>query len=222
MSTITETKITTEKITTDDLSNDTIVEKTETTEKVENPSKSGLRTKVFSLLLLALLIVPAILISPVRDNSAVLGVSENLEMQPQIGGQIINNPAPNSQKPKSAENFDLNNLFATDSAKAKTAKIGEIGSGAQEIRNVDKDEAKSITGKVIWDENARTGIATDKFPLGSSIKVNYNKKDVFLVVGDTRVLASDTVLVVNREAFVKLGGNPDKENKITVTVSLDN
>jgi len=217
MSTITETKTTVEKITTDDSKKDLI----ETTEKVENPPKSGLRTKVFSLLLLALLIVPAILISPVRDNSAVLGVSENLEMQPQIGGQIVNNSNQEALKPKPAENFDLNNLFTPES-KAKTAKIGEIGSGAQEIRNVDKDEAKSITGKVIWDENARTGIATDKFPLGSSIKVNYNKKDVFLVVGDTRVLASDTVLVVNREAFVKLGGNPDKENKITVTVSLDN
>lgn len=187
--------------------------------------KTGLRTKIFSLLLLALLIVPAILINPARDNSAVLGVSENLE-SPVMNQKSVDNFNPINQNPKftdqkTNDNFTLDGLF-NSGEKAKVAKIGQIGSGAQEIKTVDKDESKSITGKVIWDENVRTGIATDKFPLGSSVKVNYNKKDSFLVVGDTRVLASDTVLVVNRDVFVKLGGNPNKENKVTVTVSLDN
>jgi hypothetical protein len=188
--------------------------------------KTGLRTKIFSLLLLALLIVPAILINPVKDNSAVLGVSENLESPAMLNQKSVENFNSINQNQKltdqkTNDNFTLDGLFNTGE-KAKVAKIGQIGSGAQEIKTVDKDESKSITGKVIWDENVRTGIATDKFPLGSSVKVNYNKKDSFLVVGDTRVLASDTVLVVNRDTFIKLGGNPDKENKVTVTISLDN
>lgn len=204
-----------------------IITETKTVEKnSENTTpKTGLRTKIFSLLLLALLIVPAILINPIKDNSAVLGVSENLESSPKINEQTVENFDQKTKNQKLTEktnnNFNLDGLF-NSGEKAKVAKIGQIGSGAQEIKTVDKDESKSITGKVIWDENVRTGIATDKFPLGSSVKVNYNKKDSFLVVGDTRVLASDTVLVVNRDVFVKLGGNPDKENKVTVTVSLDN
>ncbi len=205
---ITETKIITEESKTSD----------------NTAPKTGLNTKIFSLLLLALLIVPAILINPIKDNSAVLGVSENLESPTMLNQKNIENFSPNNQKlaeQKSNDNFNLEGLFNTGE-KPKVAKIGQIGSGAQEIKTVDKDESKSITGKVILDQNVRTEIATDKFPLGSSVKVNYNKKDSFLVVGDTRVLASDTVLVVNRDAFIKLGGNPDKENKITVTVSLDN
>lgn len=206
---ITETKITT-------------IEENKTSD--HTTQKTGLNTKIFSLLLLALLIVPAILINPIKDNSAVLGVSENLESSAMLNQKNVENFSPNNQKSteqKSNDNFNLEGLFNTGE-KPKVAKIGQIGSGAQEIKTVDKDESKSITGKVIWDKNVRTGIATDKFPLGSSVKVNYNKKDSFLVVGDTRVLASDTVLVVNRDTFIKLGGNPDEENKITVTVSLDN
>lgn len=178
------------------------------------------RTKIFSLFLLALLIIPAILVSPVRQNANVLGVSENIN-EIESNFVVPKNNEIESKATSNSDNFDLGNFFGPDNTKAKTSKIGQIGSGAQEVRAIDKDETKAISGKVIWDENARSAISTDKFPLGSSIKVNYNQKDVYLVVGDTRVLSSDTVLVVNRETFVKLGGNPEKENKINVNISLD-
>lgn len=182
--------------------------------------KKVFRTKIFSLFLLALLIIPAILVSPVRQNATVLGVSENIN-ESESSFVVPKNREIESKATSSSDNFDLGNFFGPDNTKAKTSKIGQIGSGAQEVRAIDKDETKAISGKVIWDENARSAVSTDKFPLGSSIKVNYNQKDIYLVVGDTRVLSSDTVLVVNRETFVKLGGNPEKENKINVNISLD-
>ena len=182
--------------------------------------KKVFRTKIFSLFLLALLIIPAILVSPVRQNANVLGVSENIN-EIESNFVVPKNNEIESKATSNSDNFDLGNFFGPDNTKAKTSKIGQIGSGAQEVRAIDKDETKAISGKVIWDENARSAISTDKFPLGSSIKVNYNQKDVYLVVGDTRVLSSDTILVVNRETFVKLGGNPEKENKINVNISLD-
>ncbi len=183
--------------------------------------KKVFHTKLFSLFLLALLIIPAVLVSPVRQNASVLGVSENINDNSEVNSVVPKNEKPEANTAKEPSNFDLGNFFGPDNTKVKTSKIGQIGSGAQEIRAIEKNEVKAISGKVIWDENARSAISTDKFPLGSSIKVNYNKKDIYLVVGDTRVLSSDTVLVVNRETFVKLGGNPEKENKINVNISLD-
>jgi hypothetical protein len=209
---------------------------TETTHKNTNPENSKsleskitnqangqkvFRTKIFSLFLLALLIIPAVLVSPSRQNATVLGVSENVENAAIIPTGQIAESSPSQTSQAESGDFDITKLFEPEKEVSKIAKIGQIGSGAQEVQTLEKSEAKVLSGRVIWDENARSAIATDKFPLGSSIKVSYESKDVYLVVGDARVLSSDTVLVVNRDTFIKIGGDPTKENKINVQISLD-
>ncbi len=209
---------------------------TETTHKNTNPENSKsleskitnqangqkvFRTKIFSLFLLALLIIPAVLVSPSRQNATVLGVSENVENAAIIPTGQIAESSPSQTSQTESGDFDITKLFEPEKEVPKIAKIGQIGSGAQEVQTLEKSEAKVLSGRVIWDENARSAIATDKFPLGSSIKVSYESKDVYLVVGDARVLSSDTVLVVNRDTFIKIGGDPTKENKINVQISLD-
>lgn len=159
----------------------------------------GVKTKVFSLIVLVLLALP-IFIGPQKNAGQVLGTSENQS-------SVYSSPEKNSP------NFDLIN----SSPQLKQSKIGEIGSGASEVvsKNVVVG-AKIYKGRVIWEDNAKGKVVSDKFPKGSGIQVKYNQNTVPLVVEDSRILSSDTVLVVNKETFIKLGGNPETASFIEV------
>jgi hypothetical protein len=103
-------------------------------------------------------------------------------------------------------------------------KIGQIGGGTLEdtrISGKDSTKPKTLQGKAIWDENAKSAVSTDKFNLGTSIKVTTPSSSMGLVVGDVRVLSLDTLLVLNKETYTKLGGNPASDKSIDVTVTLD-
>lgn len=102
-------------------------------------------------------------------------------------------------------------------------RIGEIGSGALDVRTTDlsSNSDKVFSGKAEWDENTRSQVTSDKFPLGRTVKVTAGDKTLNLVVGDVRVLPTDTLLVLNQKTFEQLGGDPKTQKNIEVTVSLD-
>lgn len=113
----------------------------------------------------------------------------------------------------------IENKQTSSTPAAQTTQIGEIGSGAFETKATNTDNTGKIyTGKAIWDVNATSQVSTDKFNLGQSIKVTNGTISQNLVVGDVRVLASDTLLVLNKDTFQKLGGDPQKDTSIDVTV----
>jgi len=150
----------------------------------------SVKTKIISLALLGLLILPALLFTP-RPTGNVLGVSEK-------------NEQPFSQV-------------------SEKTKIGEIGSGAIDIRTVEREENKGKIhkGKAVWDANAKSKVSTDKFSLGTGIKVTGKSKDLNLVVGDVRVLSAETLIVVDKTTFTDLGGNPDTDENVDITISVD-
>ena len=151
----------------------------------------SLKTKILSLILLGLLVLP-VLIGP-RSGGSVLGVVEN----------------------KSNQQESVKSTGQT--------QIGEIGSGAFETKAVDTTgtKGKIFTGKAIWDGATKSQVTTDKFSLGKSIKVSNGDTSLNLVVGDVRVLGTDTILVLNKDTFEKLGGDTQKEDTIEVSVIAD-
>lgn len=173
----------------------------------------SLKTKLFSLVIVGLLILP-ILISPSKTGQ-VLGVND--QATGSVGGDTSSSEQNNNQKTADS------GTTQTNSEILKQAKVGEIASGVRDVKNEDNSTAPvpaSLTGKIIWDENVKTPVSTDKFGLGSSIKVVNGDKTLKLVVSNTRILSTDTILVLDKKTFLALGGDLEK-GELTAEVSVD-
>jgi len=146
------------------------------------------KSKIFSLFLLGGLLLPVLFIAPQSNQGQVLGESDR------SGENSSKNPA-------------------------------EIGSGVRETRQIEsvssdsaQNSIQKISGTVIWDENQVVNVSTNKFGLGKSIQVETVDGKFDLVVNSIRPeLAEQTVMVVNKETFIKLGGNPEVDPNLTVT-----
>jgi hypothetical protein len=177
------------------------------------------KTKLFSLVIVCLLILP-VLINPQRSGK-VLGTNER-------GGQIGGSVSPSVEQaadkntPTSNTNLTVSEVKNINTEIPKQSRIGEIGSGIRDVRTVEtpKNQGQIITGKAIWDENAKSSVSTDKFSLGSGIKVTFNDKTLSLVVGNSRILSSDTILVLDKKTFQELGGDLER-GEIQVSVVQD-
>jgi hypothetical protein len=167
----------------------------------------SLKTRLFSLIIVGLLLLP-IFIGPQR-NGQVLGTREDT--------QVSQTPATEKNTDKGT-NIDLP-TETVDSL--RQVKVGEIASGIRDVRDTQEVAPQVLKGKAIWDANARSSVVTDKFSLGTGIKVKRGGKTLDLVVGGTRVLAVDTILVLDKKSFIELGGDPEKDNQIEVEVTLD-
>jgi len=166
----------------------------------------GVKTKIFSLIVLVLLALPVIL-GPQRSGGQVLGTSENKESGTSL--PTINIPNPLSTSSKDSQPV------------AKPAKLGEIGSGAREIVSIDTtSQPKTLKGNVVWEDKIKSKVISDKFPKGSGIIVNNSGKNTALVVEDSRILSADTILVVDKDTFIKIGGNP--ETSLTIEIEVSN
>jgi hypothetical protein len=166
----------------------------------------GAKTKIFSLIVLVLLALPVIL-GTQRSGGQVLGTSENNENGTSFPNINIPNP--------------LSGGASEAKPQAKPSKLGEIGSGAREIVTADTTSSpKTLKGNVVWEDKIKSKVISDKFPKGAGIIVNYDGKSIPLVVDDSRILSSDTVLVVDKDTFIKIGGNP--ETSLTIEIEATN
>jgi len=143
------------------------------------------KSKLFSLLLIGLLLAPVLFIAPQSNQGEVLGESD-------VAGEI------------------------------SPSLPAEIGSGVREVRE-DSDSAESLTqktisGTIIWDENQAVDVATNKFSLGKSIQLETPSGTYDLVINAIRPeLADETLMIVNRETFIRLGGDPDTDPNLPGT-----
>jgi hypothetical protein len=159
------------------------------------------KTKIFSLLVLILLFLP-IVINPQRSGQ-VLGTSETEEQS-------------------SFFNFQQNNQEAVVPAQSEIAsRTGGIASGVRTTPNdspIDTNEV--FVGKAIVNMNTSLVATSDKFPLGTSVKVRSGDIDINIVIQGRSVLSGDTLLVLNQETFEKLGGNPS-EGSVDIQVTIN-
>lgn len=83
-------------------------------------------------------------------------------------------------------------------------------------RSAQKEQ--SVEGKIIWRESLPYSVGTDKFDFGTGIEVNIDNQRIDLTVDSTPLLTTETVLIVDRVTFQKLGGDPQKQTTLSAVV----
>jgi hypothetical protein len=189
------------------------------------------KTKIFSLAILAVLIVPIFLNPPKNGN--VLGVSE---VRQNSNTQTVSDNLSNTQS-IIGSGFSFGNLFNTntptqgevapettpqDTASDVQYKLKDISSGIRDTKKrTDQLLKKELRGKIVWDANISSPVSSDKYPLGTGITVSYNNKATNLVVSNVAILAPDTLLKVDQKTFTQLGGDLEKEQDLQVTITVE-
>jgi len=108
----------------------------------------------------------------------------------------------------------------TISIGTNSSTLQDISSGVRDVIN-QKKETKTLSGKALWDSKQKVQVSTNKFESGSLIEIKYNDKaQTFLVEAKRNDLAEETVVILNTEAFLLLGVDPELQNIIDVEVSL--
>jgi hypothetical protein len=175
----------------------------------------NVKTKLFSLIILAVLVLP-VFINPPKSGS-VLGVLEKkgsvVEAQPEtqqtnnssLGSILLNQQ---SEAPASGQE------------KIPTKVVKDISSGIRDIKKK-ITPPKEYRGKIVWDANAKYPAISDKFGLGTGVKVVNGATVANVVVGDVRVLSPDTLMIVDNKTFTQLGGNLEKDLSIDVVAIVE-
>jgi hypothetical protein len=175
----------------------------------------NIKTKLFSLIILAILVLPVFINPPKSGN--VLGVSETKNATPEQSTTQTNQPPVSlgsllSKPQETPQNQpqDSNALY----------KLKDISSGIRDTKKKNSNQ-REMTGKIIWDANAKSSAISDKFSLGSGIRLTYGTNVVNVVVGEVRVLSPDTIMIVDQKTFAQLGGNLEKDISIDVTAIVE-
>ena len=77
---------------------------------------------------------------------------------------------------------------------------------------------EALSGKVIWQDGVNYTVKSDKFIIKSSLVIQAGGKDQVLTVDNSGLLPANALLAVNRDTFIKLGGNPDTQESIDAIV----
>lgn len=154
------------------------------------------KTKVFSLIIGILLILP-ILFSQQRSTGNVLGVNESSTNTNSSIGSFLGSISQRS--PQTQE----------DITPKESQIIKSVGSGVRIKSDTIKETTTPYFGKAILNSNSTVQAASDKFPIGTTIKVTANSQSIDVVIQDKAILTADTLLVLNKDTFKKLGGNEE-------------
>ncbi len=176
----------------------------------------NIKTKLFSLIILAILVLP-VFINPPKSGS-VLGVNETKNTtETQETNQT--NPAPVNLG--SLLSQPTSSTIQTQSENSNSLyKLKDISSGIRDTKKKNNTQ-KTMNGKIVWDASAQSSAISDKFSLGSGVKLTYGSNTVDIVVGEIRVLAPDTIMIVDQKTFTKLGGNLEKDVSIDVSAIVE-
>lgn len=134
-------------------------------------------------------------------------------------------PVVNQEEQKSF--WERVNIFKRDAqdevAARSNARIKDISSGIRDINNTqiqttDNDVPKQKIGKIKWEAGTTTNVVSGTYPVGSGVRINYNNSSTELVVNTSRILSPGTLLVVDPQTFIALGGDPEKESVISAEI----
>ncbi len=174
------------------------------------------KTKILSLVIFGLLILPAIFV-PVQTGN-VLGVNEVIEEDSQEGeGEISALGAIEKEEDELSSEPSL-----------KTNQVSSIGSGVRDVADEEEVASKSeneknvYSGLAKYDPKQRVSLSTNKFSLGQSLKIITYEKEHSLVVNQIRQdLEDGVVIIVNKDTFVDLGGDLNGEGLVEVEIYID-
>lgn len=100
---------------------------------------------------------------------------------------------------------------------------GKIGQGVMENKLKSNTQTASIKGFAILDKKAKSSVTAKNLSLASEVQVQHGDKKYDLIVSNVDDgLADDVVLAVDETVFKNLGGNPDTQDKILVSIEKSN
>jgi hypothetical protein len=175
----------------------------------------NVKTKLFSLIILGILVLPVFINPP--KSGAVLGVLEKKDSVVESQQQEVQNNT--SSLGSILLNQETENV-AAQQEKIPNKAVKDISSGIRDIKKK-ISTPKEYRGKIVWDANAKYPAISDKFGLGTGVKVLNGGTSANVVVGDVRVLSPDTLMVVDNKTFTQLGGNPEKDLSIDVVAIVE-
>jgi hypothetical protein len=175
----------------------------------------NVKTKLFSLIILGILVLPVFINPP--KSGAVLGVLEKKDSVVESQQQEVQNNT--SSLGSILLNQETENV-AAQQEKIPNKAVKDISSGIRDIKKK-ISTPKEYRGKIVWDANAKYPAISDKFGLGTGVKVVNGGTSANVVVGDVRVLSPDTLMVVDNKTFTQLGGNPEKDLSIDVVAIVE-
>jgi hypothetical protein len=187
----------------------------------------NVKTRLFSIILLGILIIPVFFNPP--KSGKVLGVSEKsqpeVEAKPAATNSSFNlgsvfNSANNTDQ-KSVAVASTKEVEPLEPIQSSEYKLKDISSGIRDKKKKSSNAVKELAGKVIWDANITNSVTSDKFGLGSGVRVKYGNKETSLVIANTRILAPDVLLLVDSKTFVQLGGDLEKQSSVDVIINID-
>jgi hypothetical protein len=186
------------------------------------------RTRLLSAFLILIILIPAFLVPPKEKNLVKTAeqTANNLPNFPSFTLPSFNaqdlipkTPLINIEMPRGdyAQNLQpKNSPFLSgvldqriDSIIPDTDKVKDILKIAKKVR---------YEGKVSWGENLKSSLYADKFNASSSVKITHDNKSFIKNVDEKIIMSDDNLLLVSKDVFIEIGGDPKTQKSINVVV----
>jgi hypothetical protein len=185
------------------------------------------KTKLLSLLILVIILIPAIFVPPKDKN--YLQVAE--ESTKNLTGFEIPRELPSFDSnliPK-LPSIDINvpsDTFIQEQMTPKPSPLAEsIATGNQILTDIErvKDSLKMANkvkyeGKITWADNLKKEVYADKFNINSSVKITRGDKSYIKNIEEKSIMSDDNLLLVSRAVFVEIGGDPATQKSIIAVI----
>lgn len=77
----------------------------------------------------------------------------------------------------------------------------------------------TFQAKIEWQPLVPQTIFSDKVTIGSELKLQNLDKNLNVKITDWRILDPETLIIVSRDIFEKLGGNPENQKYLTIQIT---
>jgi hypothetical protein len=183
------------------------------------------KTRLLSVFLILIILTPAFLVPPKEKNliQSAQQTANNLPSfaLPNFNAQdlVPKTPLINIELPQGdyAQNLQpKNSPFESgvldqriDTTVADTDKVKDILKIAKKVR---------YEGKISWGDNLKSSVYADKFNASSSVKITHDNKSFIKNVDEKTIMADDNLLLVSKDVFVEIGGDPKTQKSINAVV----
>ncbi len=182
------------------------------------------RTRLISIFLIFLIFIPAFMAAP-KDKNLIQSAQQTANNLPNIdlpslspSELIPKTPLINIEIPKAdyIQNLEpRNSPFLNGFLDQKIQLPTDIDKVKDGFKNIEKIK---YSGKIAWADNLKSNVYTDKYSSGSSLKITINNKSYIKNVDEKIIMNDDNLLLVSKDIFTELGGDPKSQKSIIATI----
>jgi hypothetical protein len=181
------------------------------------------RTRLLSVFLIFIILLPAFSPAP-KDKNSVQATDQVASNRPNFAlpsfnAQDLKIPAINIQMPQGDYAQNLQPKNSPFDSGTLDQRLDMVLTDVEKVKDSLKIAKKvRYEGKVSWAENLKSNLYTDKFNPGSSVKITQNNKSYIKNVDEKSIMTDDNLLLVSRDVFTEIGGDPKSQKSINVIV----